>query len=176
MGDEITRINLIISQLLDFSRPSTGKRHPVHVHDLILDTVKMLKPQPIMEGMEITLNLNARLDLVFADANQMQQVFLNIVMNAADVLADRGYLEAKTPNILTVESRNPNDFIEIKFTDTGPGIPQEELIQVFDPFYTTKEPGKGDRPGTQCLLQNRGVSRGGDQRRKRHRKGHDHYC
>ena len=140
---EITRINLIINQLLDFSRPSSGKKKASHVHDIILDTVNMLKPQAMMEEIRINFDLKASIDTVFADPNQLQQVFLNIIMNAAEVLGQKSLSEIKDSKNLTILSENYFDSIEIRFTDNGPGIAKEEIIQVFDPFYTTKEPGEG---------------------------------
>jgi len=141
---EITRVNSIIKQLLDFSRPSSGKLAESHVHELIMDTVTMLKPQPMMEEIRIPFELNATRDTVLADPNQLQQVFLNIIMNATDVLRGGDTTGDKAQGKeLTIKSKDAGDSIEIRFIDNGPGIPEEELGQIFDPFYTTKEPGMG---------------------------------
>ncbi|MFC1819815.1 ATP-binding protein [Thermodesulfobacteriota bacterium] len=140
---EITRVNLIISQLLDFSRPSSGKKEENRVHELIIDTVNMMKPQPLMDDIHINFDLKASRDTVLADPNQLQQVFLNIIMNAADVLVEKDLPQDKDSMDLTIMSENSGDSLEIKFMDNGPGIAEKELIHLFDPFYTTKEPGKG---------------------------------
>ena len=141
---EIIRINQIIRQLLDFSRPSSGKRERAFTHNLIKDTVNMVKPQPMFEEIRMNLELDAADDAVFADPNQLQQVFLNIIMNAVDAHMSGG---AKTGNgplkYLTIRSVNDDGFIEVRFIDNGPGIPHEEIGHIFDPFYTTKDPGKG---------------------------------
>ena len=138
---EIVRVNRIIRQLLDFSRPSSGEPQKTRVHDLVKMTLAMLEPQPMMEGIRTTLDLKAQKDLVLADPNQLQQVFLNIVMNAADALAE-GKEEGRIRQ-LTIQSERTANSIELRFRDNGPGIPEAGLLRIFDPFYTTKEPGKG---------------------------------
>jgi signal transduction histidine kinase len=138
---EIVRVNRIIRQLLDFSRPSSGEPEKTRVHDLVKRTLAMLEPQPMMEGIRTTLDLKAEKDTVLADPNQLQQVFLNIIMNAADALAEGKGDEAIRQ--LTIRSERTGGSVELRFTDNGPGIPEKELLRIFDPFYTTKEPGKG---------------------------------
>jgi two-component system NtrC family sensor kinase len=141
---EITRVNRIINQLLDFARPSSGKKEEGRVHELLSDTVNMIRPQSIMEEIKINLDFRASKDKVLADPNQLHQVFLNIILNAVDALSRDGLTEGKEKKELRIMSENPNkSIIEIRFIDNGPGIAEEELIHIFDPFYTTKEPGKG---------------------------------
>jgi two-component system NtrC family sensor kinase len=141
---EILRIKEIIKQLLDFSRPSSGEQGKTHIHEMITSTLAMLSPQPIMESIETRTQLMAKRDVVLADSSQLQQVFLNIILNAADALAEKrrsgGEGDEKK---LTAITENMGNSIQIRFSDTGKGIPEEELTRIFDPFYTTKEPGKG---------------------------------
>lgn len=139
---EILRINSIIKQLLDFSRPASGISEQVSVHQLIEKTIDMLKPQPMMEGIGVELELEAVENSIRADPNQVQQVLVNILINAADVFAEEG-LQGDRPKKLVIKSRTTAGDIEIRFMDNGPGIPPEQLDHIFDPFYTTKEPGKG---------------------------------
>ena len=138
MESEVTRINQIIRDLLDFSRGSGGSVIEVGIHELITETIYMLGPQPMMAHVRMTHTFNASEDLVKADPNQLKQVFLNIIINAADAMGE----DAST-NILTIESENKGHYIELRFTDTGPGITTEEIAHIFDPFYSTKDPGKG---------------------------------
>jgi two-component system NtrC family sensor kinase len=141
---EVGRINHIIRQLLDFSRTSGRDERPVHVHDLIMETVDIMNPQPMMAHVEVRCSFKALDDTVWADPNRLQQVFLNIIMNAADAM-EEGRL-SKTgalQGLLTITSDSGSEMVEIRFTDTGPGIPGEAIGRIFDPFYTTKEPGKG---------------------------------
>jgi signal transduction histidine kinase len=141
MESEITRIHQIIRSLLDFSRPSSGKPERTGVHSLIKSTIEMLEPQPMMEDVRIKFRLNANKDTIYADPQQMMQVFLNIIMNALDSLStekDRDQIKE-----IALKSRNIHDNIEIAIEDNGGGIPEKEIEHIFDPFYTTKEPGKG---------------------------------
>lgn len=132
---EITRINGIIRQLLDFSRPAGGEPEETNVHQVILATLKMLEPQPLMAGIDPDIQFHAEKDAIWADPNQLQQVFLNIIMNAADAMTSEKSLSIRTSNI--------DNNIRIQFEDNGIGIPEEDLGGIFDPFYTTKPPGKG---------------------------------
>jgi len=141
---EIIRINQIIRELLDFSRPSRGEQAETHVHELIENTVKMLNPQPMMEEIKVALDLWAADDRVFADPNALQQVFVNVMMNAADALAEKDSSEgAQAGKELRIKSENTDGSIRLSFSDTGLGIARDEVPHIFDPFYTTKEPGKG---------------------------------
>ncbi len=84
--EEIERINTIIRQLLEVSRPTNTGRTTVAVHDLIHDVAEVLRMQPLMSGIALSLNLNAAEDTVWADSNQLRQVFLNLIINAADAI------------------------------------------------------------------------------------------
>jgi len=140
----VTRINQIIRQLLDFSRPSSGKPEQTQVHKVVTKMVNMLKPQPMMEDIKVSLALNAVNDVVFADPNELQQVFLNIIMNAADALSEKAPGGQGDPEkAVVISTENRNSVIEVKFSDNGPGISRDKLAQIFDPFFTTKDPGRG---------------------------------
>lgn len=148
---EINRINTIIRQLLDLSRPSKVEAKPVSVHDIIYEIRDMVKPQPFMADIEMEINVEAEQDTIVADPNQLRQVFLNLIINAADAISSAGSdykgkmtvqtREEKPENKTGKDSEQP--MIKVVFQDNGPGIPEEELDNIFDPFYTTKEPGKG---------------------------------
>jgi signal transduction histidine kinase len=138
---EISRVNIIIRQLLDFSRSTEEERINLNIHSLITDTVEMLKPQSGMNKIRVSLALTAENDNVTADKNQMQQVFLNILINSIDALSeDEKAIEDAQINII---SKNRNGLLELEFVDNGPGITLDKLDHIFDPFFTTKDPGKG---------------------------------
>lgn len=141
---ELARIHRIIKQLLDFSRPSSGEKKKGNIHEMIMETVNMLKPHPMMADIEVKTLLNAARDKVWAPPDQLRQVFLNIIMNSADAMQDDRPTDGNSlEKLLRIDTQNRDDSIEIRFADTGKGIPQKELVHIFDPFYTTKEPGKG---------------------------------
>ncbi|MGD2098238.1 MAG: ATP-binding protein [Desulfobacterales bacterium] len=148
--EEIERINTIIRQLLEISRPSKAGLKVVSVHDLIDDIAQVLKVQPLMSNIELECILEAPNDTVLADANQLRQVFLNLIINAADAVSSadssvNGKLVIKSDLISEKQgaSGKPKPFLKITFIDNGPGISEDDISNIFDPFYTTKEPGKG---------------------------------
>ena len=141
---QITRIDRIIGELLGFSRPSSAEVQDIHVHDVIRDTTSMLKPQPIFDEIQIDLALNAPNDTVRANPGQLQQVLVNIMMNAADALSEKDAANKNGPEKrLIIESKSTDRSINVRLIDNGPGMPEEELPRILDPFYTTKDPGKG---------------------------------
>jgi two-component system NtrC family sensor kinase len=136
---EVTRISRIIRQMLDFSRPVQGKKERVSVHRMIHDAVEMMAPQPMVRHMEMKTSLAATRDLVLVDPGQFKQVLLNIIINAADAISGNGQLGG----CLTIATHSSEKEVELRLTDNGPGISEQDIPKIFDPFYTTKEPGKG---------------------------------
>lgn len=148
--DEIERINTIIRQLLEISRPSKTGLKVVAVHDLIDDIAQVLNVQPLMSNMELECILEAQNDAVLADANQLRQVFLNLIINAADAISSAGnaangklVIKSDQANEKQEQSNEQKQLLKITFMDNGSGISEENIANIFDPFYTTKEPGKG---------------------------------
>jgi signal transduction histidine kinase len=148
--DEIERINTIIRQLLEISRPSKTGLKVVAVHDLIDDIAQVLNVQPLMSNMELKCILEAQNDTVLADATQLRQVFLNLIINAADAISStdntvNGKLVIKSDLISEKQEQAeiPRQLLRITFSDNGPGISENDIGNIFDPFYTTKDPGKG---------------------------------
>jgi two-component system, NtrC family, sensor kinase len=162
IGGEIDRVNRIIRNLLDFSRPAKGKVEEVSIHQTIIELLDMLNNQPMMAGISLTFDQRADKDTVLADPDKLKQVFLNIVMNAVDAMEAgkaAGSIAQKTLAIqtwseATVQSaKRDGHSIRINFVDNGPGIPDEDIQRIFDPFYTTKEPGKGTGLGLSVSLR-----------------------
>ena len=161
---EIERINTIIRQLLEISRPSNAGLKVVSVHDLIDDIAQVLNVQPLMSNIDLECRLDAQKDRVLADSNQLRQVFLNLIINAADAISSEnkdfeGKLLIRSVIVGSIagfehatnsrshhsdtQLQDHKTHLKIMFIDNGPGIPEENIGNIFDPFYTTKEPGKG---------------------------------
>ena len=147
---EINRINTIIRQLLDFSRTSSSEKQIVFLHALVKDVRQMFLHQPIMGKIELTQGLSATDDKVFGDYQQLRQVLINLLINAVDSIAasdnrDHGKILLTTRDISEKDENavNQSQTIELTVRDNGTGIAREEINNIFDPFYTTKEPGKG---------------------------------
>ena len=148
--NEIERINTIIRQLLEISRPSSTDLRSVAVHALIDDIADVLKVQPLMSNIDLERHLGSENDTVLADPSQLRQVFLNLIINAADAIStmDRdvdGQLKITTEleTVPETQSQGQPSMLKIRFIDNGPGIREEDIGNIFDPFFTTKEPGKG---------------------------------
>ena len=162
MGEEIDRVNKTIRNLLDFSRPSQGEVKEVSVHQTITDMLDMLKPQPMMADIVLTIDQSADQDTVLADPDKLKQVFLNIVMNAVDAMGTGQSGHGIPQKALSIQTEAAPDAqagekngqrVHINFTDNGPGIPAGNIHRIFDPFYTTKEPGKGTGLGLSVSLR-----------------------
>jgi signal transduction histidine kinase len=147
---EIERISAIIRQLLEISRPSAGSCQPVSVHALIADMTAGLRLQPFMSHLRLQHAFQAQADTVTLDSNQLRQVFLNLIINAADAVSGKGpgshgelVIVTENASHRDEDSGRIRSFVRIHFRDTGTGIAREHLESIFDPFFTTKEPGKG---------------------------------
>ncbi len=160
---EIDRISRTIRNLLDFSRPSKGEVRAVPVHRIIVDMLDMLKPQPMMGDVMVTLDHQATNDTVLADPDKLKQVFLNIVMNAIDAMEANQTGDGSPAKRLSIRTgvvseaqpskRGSGKTVQVEFTDNGSGIPPEDLTRIFDPFHTTKDPGKGTGLGLSVSLR-----------------------
>jgi signal transduction histidine kinase len=141
---EMTRIHRIIRDLLDFSRPSATEGHDTDAHETLEEVLTILSPQPLFEKIHIKRFLKAESVIVKLAQDSLKQIFLNIIMNAADAMDDaHNNPDDLAEPILTLESFNEEGFLIMRFSDTGCGISPDEIKRIFDPFFTTKEPGKG---------------------------------
>ena len=134
---ETTRVSTIVRGLLDFARESKPQKRPCNINELILHTLSLLEHQSVFHDIRIVKNLDPQLPMVLLDANQIQQVFMNILLNAADAMPAGGTLT------ITSHLAPEDSFVQLRFTDTGTGIPEKNLNRIFDPFFTTKADKKG---------------------------------
>ena len=141
--EEVDRINKIVQGLLSFSKPSELKMEKVDIEELLRQSLVLLHNTISKQNVVINFNVAAKNKVVVADAAQLKQVFLNIILNAIEAM------EGQSEKLLTlnVEGGRSLDFqsrnLLISFTDNGKGIAPEDLENVFNPFYTTKKDGTG---------------------------------
>ena len=134
---EASRCKDIVKGLLDFAHQTEPKVEDSDVNETLERTLAMVENQALFQNVKITKSLCASLPKVSMDVGQVQQVFTNIVLNAAEAMEGKGELTVATR--MAVD----NEYIEIEFSDTGCGIPAEYRQKIFDPFFTTKEVGSG---------------------------------
>jgi two-component system NtrC family sensor kinase len=133
---QTTRCRNIVKGLLDFARQRKPDKKEWDVHMLLENTLILVEKQAPFQNIKIKKDFNTRIPLLFVDGDQIQQVFMNILLNAADAMASNG-------GTLTIRTEMKNGIAQISFTDTGHGISKEHLSKLFAPFFTTKETGKG---------------------------------
>jgi len=131
------RIAKLIQQLMDFARNTRPSFELTDIHQLIDNTLTLTRHQIKKHFISLTSNLNGRLPKIVADPNQIQQVFLNIIINAIQATPDGGSLRIET------EIGRDEESVQVRICDTGCGIPREYINNIFDPFFTTKEVGQG---------------------------------
>ncbi|MCW5204232.1 HAMP domain-containing protein [Desulfobulbus sp. US2] len=161
-GQEVQRIDKLIRQLLDFSRTAKGSPKVFSLHELLHSVVEMVKVQTVFRGIIIDADFAAEEDGVYADCEQLRQVFVNCLLNSADAIymaeqdgLDAVHKEGGRVSVTTAlqcllpndqdqgQEKKGNPQLLIRIRDNGIGIIEEHLPVVFDPFYTSKEPGKG---------------------------------
>lgn len=142
IAQETERVRKIVKGLLDFSRQTELDREPTDVNRLVRQTITLVENQALIKGVNLTFEPGDKLPMVILDRNQIQSVLLNIIINALDA-TDPGGSITITTNIGISTSKPGQKGIEILCTDTGCGIPPENLNKLFDPFFTTKEVGHG---------------------------------
>ncbi len=138
---QITRISKIIKDLVDFSRPSNFEFQLTDINESIKEAVEITRVGTKAKDIKYSVNLSSDIPALPLVADQIQQVFVNILLNAVDAI-----MESKTRNEnkrIIVESSLADDEVILTFEDTGPGIEQKNLSKIFEPFFTTKERGKG---------------------------------
>jgi len=142
---QITRISKIIRDLVDFSRPSNFEFQLTDINKSIKEAVEITQVGTKAKDIEFSVNLNSDVPFLPLVADQIEQVFVNILLNAVDAIMENKKQTGKKR--ISVESSLADNEIILAFEDTGPGIEQKNLIKIFEPFFTTKEQGKGSGLG-----------------------------
>jgi two-component system NtrC family sensor kinase len=134
---EAGRCKEIVKSLLEFARQTEPKMEPTDINRAINDGLFFLVNQALFHNIQIVKKLDPFLPFVQGNASQLKQVLMNIIVNAAEAMHDSGTLT------ITTSPAPDRKTVFVEFTDTGEGIPEENLTRIFDPFFTTKEVGKG---------------------------------
>ncbi|MEW6376863.1 MAG: PAS domain S-box protein [Thermodesulfobacteriota bacterium] len=134
---EAGRCKEIVKSLLEFARQTEPKMEPTDINRAINDGLFFLVNQALFHNIQIVKQFDPFLPFVRGNASQLKQVFMNIIVNAAEAMHGNGTLT------ITTSPAQDRKTVFVKFTDTGEGIPEENLTRIFDPFFTTKEVGKG---------------------------------
>jgi two-component system, NtrC family, sensor histidine kinase PilS len=140
------RVARIAKGLLFYCRPSTAKRSNIDISAPIREALTMIEQRAGQSGVKIDVQLPNRLPAIYANAGEMQQVFLNLFLNALDVMSCGGILRIRAFTTINTENGMGSSLI-LTVQDTGPGIPDEIKDHIFEPFFTTKDEEKGSGLG-----------------------------
>jgi PAS domain S-box-containing protein len=132
------RVAGIVKGLLKFARQSRPERVLVNINEIIEVTLRLRAYELETSNIKVTTNLADELPLIVADPGQLQQVFLNLIINA-EMEMRLSHSRGK----LTIKTKSTDNTIRICFKDNGPGVAEENLEKIFDPFFTTREAGQG---------------------------------
>ena len=136
--DSVNRCRKITQRLLGFSRRMEVSHELIDINDTIKEVIGFLEKEILYRNIQLDLNLEEDLPKILSDKGQLQQVFLNIINNALDALR-----EVKEGSIKIFTASGDQRTVRVVIGDNGHGIPREKLKHIFEPFYTTKEKGKG---------------------------------
>jgi two-component system, cell cycle sensor histidine kinase and response regulator CckA len=143
------RASALTSQLLAFSRQQVLETKALNLNTIVEDMVKMLPPL-LGEDVELDCSLDPALGVLRADRGQIEQVIMNLAVNARDAMPGGGKLVVRTENAvfnsdlaLKHPAMNPGNYVLLTVSDTGTGMDEQTMARIFEPFFTTKERGRG---------------------------------
>ena len=146
---EIGRMDSIVTHMLKYAAPSRPAFAKVRLHEILEHSLRMMQPRIGAKLISLNRDFRAREDWLTGDDNQLEQAFLNLLFNAVDALGEEGALtvstdlvDAETPTGLRDGNKTGRQLC-IRISDTGAGIPPENLREIFEPFFTTKPRGNG---------------------------------
>jgi signal transduction histidine kinase len=180
---ETLRIDRIVRGLLDYARPRKPTPLPIDVNESLRHVVDLLNAQGVLRRVSLRLELANESPRVYGERHDLEQVFVNLLLNAAHAVEPTGSVTIRTtctsratleagrvragdapgatlPHLPSPRVRRylgsdnrPDDVVKIIVADSGPGVPPEDSERIFDPFYTTREPGKGTGLGLAIVLR-----------------------
>jgi PAS domain S-box-containing protein len=140
----------IVSKLLSFARKGKFVALPLNFNDVVKDAVELLERVVAKKKIELQVEMGNNIPVVKGDSTQLEQVIMNLVMNAADAMPGGGTITLSTSlknisqnDVMIHPLLTPGNYVFLKVSDTGTGIPHEIMDKIFDPFFTTKGPEKG---------------------------------
>jgi nitrogen-specific signal transduction histidine kinase len=141
--EEVNRLNGVVSAFLDYSRPLKQNFGPTDLHEVVTRTLKLIV-NDVPKNVTIKEELSAALPRVDADAEQLKQVLINLVQNAVQAIGEKaGELVIRTSRPERFGDFRAPEQVEIQVSDNGPGIPADQQLNIFVPFFTTKQKGTG---------------------------------
>jgi signal transduction histidine kinase len=135
ISTQIQRISQVTRDMMDFARVRPAAKRMVAINEIIVKSLRLASFDNSFQKLELHTDLHPALPEIMADADQLQQVFLNLFLNARDAMRDGGELTTRT--------REKGVYIYIEIADSGSGVDDKDLKHLFDPFFTTKPAGKG---------------------------------
>ena len=135
--EEIDRLTKVVNQLLVFAKPQGDSKTNVKISDLINKVLVVLKHEAKMNNIDIHLDVSDDLPSIMADEGSLTEVFFNLIHNAIQAMSEGGNLT------ISITYEQKDDHIRAVFENNGPGISQEDISKIFEPFYTTKQMGTG---------------------------------
>jgi two-component system NtrC family sensor kinase len=135
--NETTRCRKIVKGLLEFARQTEPSKTRADINKIVDETFSLLENQALFLNINVEKKLNENLPTVMMDVDQIKQVFVNIILNAAEAMSQGGTLTIGS------DFDPEKKFVKVSFTDTGSGISEENLPKIFDPFFSTKRSGRG---------------------------------
>ena len=142
---ETKRCAAIIKRLLDFAREKQPEKKFTDLNQIITDTVRIVEKPAHLRDIEIVLDLDRSLPPIWIDADQIKQVIMNMVVNAQHAVEEKGNITVRTRRALDprVSAAEAKPMVAISIIDTGCGISEKNLKRIFDPFFTSKDVGRG---------------------------------
>jgi two-component system sensor histidine kinase HydH len=160
---ELKRIDGIVTQMLRFSGPARPALAAVHLHEVLDHSLRLVQAQIKGKAIHLTRTFRASPDLINGDSYQLQQAIVNLLLNGLEAMGPNGKLSVATelvsndPDAALHDGAARPAQIRITITDSGAGIPQENISRLFEPFFTTKQHGTGlGLPITQRIIQEHG--------------------
>jgi signal transduction histidine kinase len=137
----IDRIRILVKGMLDFAKPSRPSLKSDYISRVLKDSIALMDSQLKKNGVAVAVHMQDPFPEVIFDAHQIQQVFVNLLLNGMEAMAEGGTISIKS--LIEQDAKKKGGYVLLHFTDHGVGISPENLSRIFDPFFTTKPDGTG---------------------------------